>query len=117
MYEARLENVEHGEVICAIPPSIRLDRIRKPLTRAISDGFDKKTAFEHIVAGLEQLRTLNLGHGDIKINNIFVDDDGVAFLDDLEYCAPLGSIILKVRTTTSVKTIKDFDFRRIKTCS
>ena len=57
--------------------------------------FNKDIAYQHIQAGLEQLRSLGLGHGDIKVNNIFVDDTNIAFLDDLEYCTPLGTIIPK----------------------
>lgn len=117
VYKASLPNVGHGEVIAGVYPlSIRIYRIGKTLTQAISNGFNKDTAYRHIQAGLEQLRELDLGHGDIKMNNIFVDDNDVAFLDDLEYCAPLGTIIPKERrpaNITNVRNIEEFDAWRL----
>ena len=117
VYEANLPNVEHGEVIAGVfPPSIRINRIGKTLNQAISNGFNKDTAYQHIRAGLEQLRELGLGHGDIKMNNIYVDDNDVAFLGDLEYCAPLGTIIPTERrpaNVTNVRKIEEFDSWRL----
>jgi hypothetical protein len=84
----------------------------------MSEGFNKSTALQHVVAGLEQLRSVHLGHGDIDIDNVFVDDNGVAFLDGLEYCAPLGTTVPQERrppTTlaASVRNIEEFDAWRL----
>jgi predicted unusual protein kinase regulating ubiquinone biosynthesis (AarF/ABC1/UbiB family) len=98
------------------PPSIRINRVGKTLIHAISTGFNKDIAYQHIQAGLEQLRSLGLGHGDIKVNNIFIDDNDIAFLDDLEYCASLGTIIPEERrpaAVTNVRKIEEFDAWRL----
>eukprot|EP01040_Poterioochromonas_malhamensis_P004147 gene4147-4439_t len=113
IYTSKLPNVEYGEVLeNTYPPSIRIDRIGRPLKVAIANGFSKELALQHVEAGIQQLRSLNLGHGDISLNNIFVDDQNIAFLDDLEYAAPLGHIIPKERRPTdqsNVRKIEDFD--------
>jgi serine/threonine protein kinase len=43
------------------------------------------------MAGVHQLHALGLAHTDIKVDNVFVDTSGVAFLDDLEYVVPVAS--------------------------
>lgn len=37
---------------------------------------------------MQQLHELNFAHTDIKLSNILVDGEGVAFLNDLEYAVP-----------------------------
>ena len=116
--DLRLLNVEHGDVISdnTNTATIRINRIGKPLLHVLAERlitYDK--AIEHIEAGIAQLREIGLAHGDIQMRNIFVDVNGVVFLSDLEYCAPLGSIIPPTRrpregrNVCNVSKIEDFD--------
>lgn len=44
------------------------------------------------ITGVAQLHALGYAHTDIKLANIFVDDDsGDAFLDDLEFVRPVAA--------------------------
>jgi hypothetical protein len=112
MYERRFPNVEFGKVLRTTLPTLRIDRIGRRLKDTIIEGFSKQTALKHVEAGIQQLNTLGLGHGDISVNNILVDDVGVAFLNDLEYSAPLDFAVENERrppNSSSVMTIAEFD--------
>jgi hypothetical protein len=118
IYQERLPNVEYGEILRNTHvPTIKIDRIGRTLKDAIASGtISKDKACRDIEAGIRQLRELGLGHGDIKLNNIFVDDENVAFLDDLEYCAPHGTIIPKERrsSASNARKIEEFDLWRFE---
>ncbi|MBS0646964.1 MAG: hypothetical protein JSR97_10310 [Verrucomicrobia bacterium] len=113
IYQQHLANVEYGEVFPNRSiPTIQIDRIGRRLKDAIAKGYSKQTALEHVEAGMKQLHQLGLGHGDISLNNVFVDDQGIAFLDDLEYSAPVDSIVARQRRPPDASnrmTLGEFD--------
>lgn len=80
---------------------------------AITQGFPKQTAIQLIEEEIKQLHELGLEHGDISVNNIFVDDKEVAFLDDLEYSASCDSIIPKRRRPSQASNRMTIDHCRV----
>lgn len=117
IYKETLQNVEHGEVLSYEPPqAIRIHRVGRRLKDAIRNGFSKETALKHIQDGIFQLHNIGFGHGDVSLNNVCVDDNNIAFLDDLEYAAPIGTSIPKKRKPPSraadKMSIEEFDLWR-----
>lgn len=115
IYEHQLPNVEYGEVLPTKTPTIRINRIGRRLRGAIAHGFSKQTALQHVEEGIKQIHALGLGHGDVSLNNIFVDDTGVAFISDLEYSAPLESVVARERRPPQASnrmTVADLDMWR-----
>ena len=111
-----MPNVEFGEVIHnQVVPTIKIYRIGRRLKDLIANGFSKTIAIQHIEAGIKQLHELGLGHGDISLNNVFVDDNGIAFLVDLEYSAPVNAVVARERRPPEASnrmTLAEFDFWR-----
>jgi serine/threonine protein kinase len=67
-------------------------RVGTMLSTAIRDGMvTKEQAIAGVRAGIDQLHALGWAHCDITIDNVFVDETGVVFLDDLEYLTPIDS--------------------------
>jgi hypothetical protein len=112
VYAARLPHVEWGIVI-AKSRSIPITRIGIPLQTAVREGLTTiERAIADIEAGARELHGQGLAHCDIHIKNIFVDNDGTASLDDLEYLAPKRSQetcnIGRARFVQTVDTQKRF---------
>jgi serine/threonine protein kinase len=84
IYDLKLPNVEHGQVL-AKSQSIEITRVGVKLSTRIKEGYCKEQAVAQIKLGIEQLHQNGYAHGDISLDNIFVDDANVVFLDDLEY--------------------------------
>jgi hypothetical protein len=87
-----LMHVEHGRV-CNFQlsnQSIVITRIGNRLTMSnmIKFGLTKEMVISQTRQGLEELHTIGLAHCDISVDNVFIDDNGVVFLDDLEYLTP-----------------------------
>jgi hypothetical protein len=114
IYAARLANVEWGMV--KAPNFLQITRVGCRLRNAlVSRKITAQKAVEDVrlgkqlavniaywpfcnlplstihMAGVHQLHALGLAHTDIKVDNVFVDTSGVAFLDDLEYVVPVAS--------------------------
>ena len=90
VYEAKLLNVEWGR-ICG-EKSILIMRLGVQLRTALANGSTtREVAIASVRAGLDQLHQLGLAHCDVKVGNVFVDFNGVVFLDDIEYLTPVHS--------------------------
>ena len=87
IYSHKLPNIEHGRVDLK---KIIITRIGATLPVALATRrLDKLAAFEQVKRGVEQLHSIGYAHCDICIDNIFVDDDNIVFVGDLEYCCPI----------------------------
>ena len=89
-----LPHVEWGEVLAPISRrcrlSIRITRVGIPVSTAIRNKITTKDRiYEDVAAGVAELHGLGLAHCDIHMGNVFVDEDGTAFLGDLEFLAPM----------------------------
>jgi hypothetical protein len=70
--------------------AIIITRVGARLRDALRIGLtSKEKVLDDVKAGLEELHQNGLAHGDIRIENVFVDQNGVSFLDDLEYLSSL----------------------------
>mgnify|MGYP003387105700 FL=1 len=87
IYEAKLHNVEYGTVNCT---SVTIHRVGSRLQDALrARTMNKQEVYQQVQQGLEQLHSLGYSHCDVCMDNVFVDfveDGGVVFLGDLEYC-------------------------------
>jgi hypothetical protein len=89
-----LMHVEHGRV-CNYElsnQSIIITRIGNRLTvsNMVKFGLTKDMVISQTRLGLKELHTIGLAHCDISVDNVFIDDNGVVFLDDLEYLSPIN---------------------------
>ena len=90
IYSLALPHVEWGRSIPSDPHAIMITRVGIRLKEAIaSNVITRDTAIEHVRLGMTELHGIGYAHCDIVIENVFVDQ-GVAFLDDLEYLTPIG---------------------------
>jgi len=88
VYNARLEHVEWGEAVVGNQNAVLITRVGIPLRDALSRNFITYiVAIEHIRLALEELHSIGFAHCDVVVDNVFVDQ-GVAFIDDLEYITP-----------------------------
>lgn len=89
-----LLHVEHGRVLSYNPgqQSIVIARIgnRLTLSNMIKLGLTKEMVISQVELGLEELHNIGLAHCDISVDNVFIDDSGIVFLDDLEYLTPVN---------------------------
>jgi hypothetical protein len=80
----KLKHVEWG--YSHTSGSVIITRVGYRLKDAIrNEVTTKKQAIEDVKAGLEELHQNDFAHGDVRIDNVFVDQNGISFLDDLEY--------------------------------
>jgi hypothetical protein len=85
-----LKHVEYGRVVPNTQSCV-ITRIGNKLVTALSTRMvTKDQIVEQVLLGLEELHSIGLAHCDVSVKNVFVDDDGVVFLDDLEYLTPTG---------------------------
>mmetsp|Transcript_1139 Transcript_1139/g.1453 ORF Transcript_1139/g.1453 Transcript_1139/m.1453 type:complete len:456 (+) Transcript_1139:52-1419(+) len=88
VYNAHLDHVEWGEAVPGNQNAVLITRVGIQLRDALSRNLiTHVAAIEHIRLALEELHRIGLAHCDIVADNVFVDQ-GVAFLDDLEYITP-----------------------------
>ena len=91
VYSHKLQHIEWGEAVESNQNAIMITRVADKLTEAIHAGkISREQAINHISLGVQELHSINLAHCDIVMDNVFVDDAGVAFLDDLEYLTPVN---------------------------
>jgi serine/threonine protein kinase len=45
---------------------------------------------KQVSKGLEELHAIGFAHCDVCIANVFIDFNGIVFLDDLEYLTPIN---------------------------
>jgi hypothetical protein len=88
VYAAHLPHVEWGEAVVGMSNAILVTRVGFKLVDAIAAGkIQRNDAIDHVRLGLHELHHFGYSHCDVVIDNVFVND-GVAFLDDLEYLTP-----------------------------
>ena len=91
VYSHKLQHVEWGEAVESNQNAIMITRVADKLTAAIyAEKISREQAINHITLAVQELHSINLAHCDIVMDNVFVDDAGVAFLDDLEYLTPVN---------------------------
>ncbi len=85
-----LLHVEYGRVIDS--HSIMISRIGNRLTRSNMTklGLTTVMVIAQVLLGLQELHNIGLAHCDVSVNNVFIDDGGVVFLNDLEYLTPIN---------------------------
>jgi hypothetical protein len=90
VYERKLPNVEWGKV--DNNKVITIHRIGRRLEECLKNRIiTKNQIWEGVVAGVQQLHDMGFAHTDISITNVFVDERGVVFIDDLEYLSPVDA--------------------------
>mmetsp|Transcript_18925 Transcript_18925/g.17164 ORF Transcript_18925/g.17164 Transcript_18925/m.17164 type:complete len:336 (-) Transcript_18925:64-1071(-) len=89
VHELKLRHVEWGYKHTS--GSVIITRVGYRLKDALRNELtNKKKVMEDVKAGLEELHQNGFAHGDIRIENVFVDHNGITFLDDLEYLTSIG---------------------------
>jgi len=89
VYSHRLPHVEWGHAVSGDGNAIMITRVAMRLMDAISSNtITRNTAVDHVRMGMAELHAVGYAHCDIVLENVFVDN-GVAFLDDLEYLTPV----------------------------
>jgi hypothetical protein len=92
VYEHRLQNVEWGSVNLETRTS-DVTRIGSLVETVIRQRkMSKESVIAGVRAGVEQLHRIGFAHCDIAVQNVFVDLNGVVFLDDLEYVTPVDHL-------------------------
>lgn len=91
VYGHKLSHVEWGEAVPDDANAIIITRVGSQLEDALAAGdINRDDAVAHIRLAVEELHNIGFAHCDIVMDNVFVDNDGVAFLDDLEYLTPVN---------------------------
>lgn len=91
VYSHRLEHVEWGEKVPDIHNAIMVTRVGFKIRDSLAAGYiSRDNVIAHVRLGLEELHRIGFAHCDVVVDNVFFND-GVAFLDDLEYLTPLSS--------------------------
>jgi hypothetical protein len=89
-----LLHVEHGRIVNRDlqNQSILITRLGNRLTLANMTKLrlTKEMVIAQVGLGLVELHNIGLAHCDISVENVFIDDQGVVFLDDLEYLTPMN---------------------------
>jgi hypothetical protein len=89
VYNATLPHVEWGRRIVDTN-NIMITRIGRRLRLCIMNGtVSRQQAISEVELGLQELHKLGFAHCDVWIENVFVDQNNVVFIDDLEYLVPL----------------------------
>ena len=89
VHDLKLRHVEWGYL--HTPGSVIITRVGYRLKDALRNELtNKNQVMEDVKAGLEELHLNGFAHGDIRIENVFVDQNGISFLDDLEYLSSIG---------------------------
>ena len=89
VYGHRLPHVEWGHAVVDNPNAIMITRVGVLLKDALATGdITRAIAVEHVRLGMTELHDKGFAHCDIVVDNVFVDN-GIAFLDDLEYLTPV----------------------------
>jgi hypothetical protein len=89
VHSSRLPHVEWGYQPKGLLNAVMITRIGRRLIDVVSDGtLTNERILEDVRAGLTELHDLGYAHCDIRLENLFVDDNGV-FLGDLEYLTPV----------------------------
>jgi len=88
-HQPPLAHVEYGR---AFPETknCMITRIGNRLQTAVMRGqVTREQVFHGVAQALHELHSIGLAHCDVSVNNVYVDDDGTVFLDDLEYLTPI----------------------------
>jgi serine/threonine protein kinase len=92
-HRPRLLHVEYGYVINnSVPNSLMITRIGSKLNSANMSRYrlSRNDVLTQVRESLNELHGIGFAHCDLSIDNVFIDDDGVVFLDDLEYVTPIN---------------------------
>jgi hypothetical protein len=87
-----LLHVESGRVVNHSKRECLITRLGHKLSSSTMARahLSKDDLIQQVQNGLDELHSLGLAHCDLSLNNVFIDDAGVVFLDDLEYLSPLN---------------------------
>jgi hypothetical protein len=92
-HRPQLPHVEYGYVNNDpnLPNSCVVTRIGNKLTTSTMARLHvgKEMVIAQVQSGLDELHNIGLAHCDLCIENVYIDDDGTVFLDDLEYLTPI----------------------------
>jgi len=88
-HQPPLVHVESGRIFPGTS-NCMITRIGNKLQTALDRGtVTRAQIMDGVRRGLQELHDLQLAHCDVSVSNVYVDDDGVVFLDDLEYLTPI----------------------------
>ena len=91
VYSHKLQHIEWGGAVESNQNAILITRVADKLTAAIhAEKISREQTITHISLAVQELHLINLAHCDIVIDNVFVDDAGVAFLGGLDYLTPVN---------------------------
>lgn len=86
VYAAKLEHVEWGYLIENTNNQIMITRVGRKLSDCIRDKtVTKDKAIADVRSALNELHAIGYAHCDICMDNVFVDNNNIVFLNDLEY--------------------------------
>ena len=117
VYDQKFPHIESGTVDI-VSKSIIITKIGYKLTTSnlLKFKLTKDMVKEQVQLGLDELHSVLLAHCDLSINNVFIDANGVVFLDDLEYLTgitdppPFKNLRLPFGTDiTTIRTCLDLD--------
>jgi serine/threonine-protein kinase RIO1 len=120
IHALKLANVEWGRPVQGSEHAVMITRVGRRVSDALRDGMLKQVIYDGVVAGVQQLHAHGFAHCDISISNVFIDDKGLAFLDDLEYLTPLKDPPphkTRIPTGSDVSTAEQLDYRQLETFS
>jgi hypothetical protein len=87
-------HVEYGYVNNnpSFPNSCMITRLGYMLTKENINRFrlTPDEVMKQVSKGLEELHAIGFAHCDVCIANVFIDSDGIVFLDDLEYLTSIN---------------------------
>ena len=94
----RLVHVESGRVVSINPPICLITRLGYKLSRSSisSAHLSIDEVKRQVQEGLDELHALGYAHCDLSVNNVFIDDNGIVFLDDLEYLTPIDELPINI---------------------
>jgi len=93
---------------------LMITRIGVMLENALKEGvITKDRAIADVEAGVSELHESGFAHGDLRLENIFVDNEG-AFLDDLEYLALLDDEARLFVSRNPNISAREFDFIQLE---
>lgn len=113
VHNSHLPHVEWGYRPEGLLNAVMITRIGRRLLDVVVEGaLTHEKILQDVRAGLEELHGLGYAHCDLRLENLFVDDKGVVFLDDLEYLTPSNLPPRRRITGSTSKTALEEDERQ-----
>jgi hypothetical protein len=114
IHSRNLAHVETGKPTRSSKRDVLITRIGVMLEKALKEGvIPRERAIADVEAGVSELHECGFAHGDLRLENVFVDTAG-AFLDDLEYLTPLDDKARLVVPGYPNISARDLDFIQLE---